>query len=211
LLDTTLEVVEAEVGTLRRLVSEFSDFARLPNASLASVDLAEFLRELERQFAAFPGQWLNDDGGALKEQAESLEGITLSFRVPDAGVLVALDVQLFRRVIVNLVRNAAQAMREAGKVGNIEVALEVAAGAPQLFVDDDGPGIPDGIRPRLFEPYATTRRKGTGLGLAIVQKIVMEHGATVSAGASPLGGARIQIVFPLDAESAAPPSSRSRA
>ena len=65
-----------------------------------------------------------------------------------------------------------------------------------LDIDDNGPGIPDAIRPTLFDPYVTTKSDGTGLGLAIVKKVVVEHGGSVSVDASPLGGARFRIRLP---------------
>jgi signal transduction histidine kinase len=68
----------------------------------------------------------------------------------------------------------------------------------RLHVDDTGPGIPEALRPSIFDPYVTHTAGGTGLGLAIVKKIVVEHGGTIDAAGSPLGGARISIVLPLD-------------
>jgi signal transduction histidine kinase len=65
-------------------------------------------------------------------------------------------------------------------------------------VDDNGPGIPEALRPSIFDPYVTHTVGGTGLGLAIVKKIVVEHGGTIDVDASPLGGARISIVLPVD-------------
>jgi signal transduction histidine kinase len=69
--------------------------------------------------------------------------------------------------------------------------------ACRVSVDDNGPGIPDDARARVFEPFFTTRSRGTGLGLAIVQKVVVNHNGRVSATRSPLGGASIHLAFPL--------------
>jgi nitrogen fixation/metabolism regulation signal transduction histidine kinase len=183
-VNTTLEVVEAEVGTLRRLVSEFSDFARLPKAKVSADDLYAFL-EAQRDQRLL---------GASPESAARVE-----FQVPEGSAPVRLDRQMFRRVLINLINNASQATQAARQPGLIRILAEPAAGKwLRLHVDDNGPGIPEALRPTIFDPYVTHTAGGTGLGLAIVKKIVVEHGGTIDAGDSPLGGARISIVLPLD-------------
>ncbi|HKO90797.1 MAG TPA: ATP-binding protein [Polyangiaceae bacterium] len=191
-VNTTLEVVEAEVGTLRRLVSEFSDFARLPKAKLSFDDLYVFLdseRE-QRQLTGAP------DGGA-----------PLRFEIPrDLPGPVCLDRQMFRRVLINLINNASQATR-ASKQPQLQIVAEPPSGKwLRLHVDDNGPGIPAELRPTIFDPYVTHTAGGTGLGLAIAKKIVVEHGGTIEVDSSPLGGARITITLPLD-DSGAPRGS----
>jgi nitrogen fixation/metabolism regulation signal transduction histidine kinase len=183
-VNTTLEVVEAEVGTLRRLVSEFSDFARLPKAKVSADDLYAFL-EAQRDQRLL---------GASPESAARVE-----FQIPEGSAPVRLDRQMFRRVLINLINNASQATQAARQPGLIRILAEPAAGKwLRLHVDDNGPGIPEALRPTIFDPYVTHTAGGTGLGLAIVKKIVVEHGGTIDAGDSPLGGARISIVLPLD-------------
>jgi two-component system, NtrC family, nitrogen regulation sensor histidine kinase NtrY len=188
LLDTTLEVVEDEVGTLRRLVGEFSDFARLPQAELERADLGPFLRELSEQ------SLLRDDEHAPHDEAAQP---AISFELPEAGAEVMMDRHMLRRVLINLLRNAAQALAQKGAGGRIVVRLEKKAGAYELSVEDDGPGIPPQLRESVFDPYVTTKTDGTGLGLAIVKKIVIEHGGSITAGESSLGGARLCIRLPL--------------
>jgi two-component system nitrogen regulation sensor histidine kinase NtrY len=183
LLDTTLEVVEDEVGTLRRLVSEFSDFARLPQAELEQADLAEFISDLAGR-PLFMEEELAKDGA---------EPPTIRFEIEPGPALVLIDRQMLRRVLINLVRNAAQAMQ--GK-GHIMVRLHRDGDAFHLDVDDDGPGIPVEIRDQIFDPYVTTKTDGTGLGLSIVKKIVIEHRGSIVALDSPLGGARLRVRLP---------------
>jgi nitrogen fixation/metabolism regulation signal transduction histidine kinase len=190
LLDTTLEVVEDEVGTLRRLVGEFSDFARLPHAELERADLAAFLRELgERPLLA-------DEERRTDPEAGLGEAIDIAFDVPDAEAFVEIDRQMLRRVLINLVRNAVQAIGRSGGSGKVVVRLGSDGGERVIDVEDSGPGIPDDLREAVFDPYVTTRTDGTGLGLAIVKKIVVEHGGTIAASRSALGGAKLRVRLP---------------
>ncbi len=205
LLDATLEVVEAEVGTLRRLVGEFSDFARLPRANLEPADLRAFLEEQASQ-ALLRDETLPEDEGSRKPSAR----VDVSFRLPDGPAPAHLDRQMLRRVLINLVRNSFQAIRDQGRAGGkAVVALSRAGDFWQIDVDDDGPGIDAGSRERIFDPYVTTKHDGTGLGLAIVKKIIVEHGGAISAQESPLGGARMRVTIPVG-DSAAAAAALSR-
>jgi two-component system, NtrC family, nitrogen regulation sensor histidine kinase NtrY len=188
LLDTTLEVVEDEVGTLRRLVGEFSDFARLPRAELERADLVEFLKEISERSLL-----LEDE---RRGKAGSGEGARVEFEIPEGPATAEIDRQMLRRVLVNLVRNAAQAHDGANGGGRVLVRLGRDGDFWNLDVDDDGPGIPDELRQAVFDPYVTTKTEGTGLGLAIVKKIVIEHRGVISASKSALGGARLRVRLP---------------
>lgn len=210
LLDTTLEIVEDEVGTLRRLVGEFSDFARLPQARLEEADLREFLLA-QRQRLTLRGDEEARDGE--RESILDLEpGVQVGFDVPEGTALVYLDHQMFRRVLINLVRNAVQAVHESKSVqGQVRVGLRRVDDYWELNVDDSGPGIDDALKAAIFDPYVTGKRDGTGLGLAIVKKIVVEHGGAVVASDGPLGGARMTIRLPALGSSAAAAISEARA
>jgi two-component system, NtrC family, nitrogen regulation sensor histidine kinase NtrY len=196
LVDTTLEIVEDEVGTLRRLVGEFSDFARLPQASLERADLAEFLREQATRFGIREG---DRESGEVLEELLSLgttAQIAVEFAVPSGPCEALMDRQMLRRVLFNLVRNAAQAVlgRENGRV---LVKLRRDGEFWDMDVEDNGPGIPPELRETVFDPYVTTKDDGTGLGLSIVKKIVIEHGGTIRADESSLGGARLRVRLPV--------------
>jgi signal transduction histidine kinase len=105
---------------------------------------------------------------------------------------------MLRRALINLIRNSAQALRDAGKVnGKVQVSLHRSGDFWVIDVDDDGPGIPAEMRERVFDPYVTTKGDGTGLGLAIVKKVVVEHGGGITALTSPLGGARLRVTIPV--------------
>lgn len=116
-----------------------------------------------------------------------------------------IDRQLLRRVLINLVRNAVQAIRGARQQkgspesprGEVRVRAETDSEGIVLLVEDNGPGVPEIIRSRVFDPYFTTKADGTGLGLAIVKKIIVEHGGRIEVLPSPtLGGARFTIHLP---------------
>lgn len=197
LLDTTLEVVEDEVGTLRRLVGEFSDFARLPQAKLEASDLKELLLDQQRRLAlGSDDQAEHETPGPPLTAPLVLEGVSVELDLPSGPAPASIDRQMFRRVLVNLVRNAQQAITQSGKGGRVVVALAPTAGGWRLSIDDDGPGIPAEIQATLFDPYVTTKTDGTGLGLAIVKKIVIEHGGGIEAKPSALGGACFAITLP---------------
>ena len=113
---------------------------------------------------------------------------------------------MLRRVVVNLVRNAVQAIRDARAsgqgadgetLGHVLVSAHPEGDGARIEVEDDGPGIAASMRGRIFDPYFTTKADGTGLGLAIVKKIVVEHGGEIEADRSTrLGGARFVLHLP---------------
>ncbi|MDF3066330.1 MAG: Nitrogen regulation protein ntrY [Polyangiaceae bacterium] len=199
LLDTTLEIVEDEVGTLRRLVSEFSDFARLPQAHLQDADLVEFLGEQRRQIET-EGQ---NEGERSVIRLAARRPI-FSWQLPSSPADVAIDRQMLRRVLLNLIQNAADALADAKvEAPRIEVTLTRQGDFFAVDVDDNGPGIPPALREVVFDPYVTTKHTGTGLGLAIVKKIAIEHGGSATADAGRLGGARLRLTLPARGTAAA--------
>ncbi|MFZ5891899.1 MAG: ATP-binding protein [Myxococcota bacterium] len=197
LLDTTLEIVEDEVGTLRRLVSEFSDFARLPQANLLREDLGAFLAELEKQLKLLDDERADGELPEDLSTALSAAGIKLSFELPPTPAEVLMDRHMFRRVLLNLIQNAMHAARDAPeRDAQIRVRLARKGDYYVLDVEDTGRGIPAEQRERVFDPYVTTKTDGTGLGLAIVKKVVVEHGGSISVADSDLGGARLRVRLP---------------
>jgi nitrogen fixation/metabolism regulation signal transduction histidine kinase len=164
---------------MRRLVDDFSAFAKLPKVEPAPVDLAQAVEDFAR---AHP-EW----------QA--------FLKVERNGQVSALcDRMLLRNVLANLVENAVQAAEAAGRIPEVRIAVTPSSAqrGARLTVDDNGPGIPADVRERIFDPYFTSKEHGTGLGLAIVRKIVLDHGGDVHVDetASPLGGARIVVTLP---------------
>jgi len=200
LLDTTLEIVEEEVGTLRRLVGNFSSFARLPHAELKEASLRDFLRECSEHFGHL-GAELEEEGA---EDVVVSPDVQVRWEIPADELPAAIDKQMMRRVLVNLVRNAVQAVRGSkpevkGETrGHVVVRAEKREDGVDLIVEDDGPGVPETNRERVFDPYYTTKAAGTGLGLAIVKKIVVEHNGSIATRRSEsLGGAAFVVSLPL--------------
>ena len=184
LLATAQEILNEEVGAIRRLVDDFSAFAKLPKVEPAPVDLAQVVEDFAR---------------AHPEWQEFL-------RVERNGKVGALcDRMLLRNVLANLVENAVQAAEATGRKPEIRIAAtdSPADRGARLTVDDNGPGVPADARERIFDPYVTSKEHGTGLGLAIVRKIVLDHGGDVRVDdqASPLGGARFVVTLPTAAGS----------
>jgi two-component system nitrogen regulation sensor histidine kinase NtrY len=106
-----------------------------------------------------------------------------------------VDGDQMRRVIINLVDNAIEAMNRSGSI-TIETQHDRGASLVRLIVSDDGPGIPVAEREKLFMPYYSTKGRGSGLGLAIVRRIVAEHGGTIEAGENVPRGTRFTVELP---------------
>jgi two-component system, NtrC family, nitrogen regulation sensor histidine kinase NtrY len=176
LLDTATEILREEITSLRRLVDDFSAFAKLPKVEPAAVDLHTLLTEVVR---------LQPEWQGLVTVEPSREAVP-----------AMCDRTLFRRVVANLVENAMQAAQGVGRSPEVRIRAEVRNDRSVIVVDDNGPGVPEGERQHIFDPYVTHREGGTGLGLAIVRKIVIDHGGDVSVDKSPGGGARFLVELP---------------
>jgi signal transduction histidine kinase len=171
--ETAVQVLEAETDRLERLAREFADFGRLPEGPQSEVDLVELLEELGR--TGVP------DGVAVRLTANGGPRMLLGHYDP------------LRRAFANLLRNAAEAMKGQGA---IDVIVTGDGSGIAVTIADHGPGIPDDVRQRVFEPYFTTKADGTGLGLALVRQTLEAHRGTIALTATPGGGATFAIVFP---------------
>lgn len=181
---STLTIIR-EVDSLKRMVDEFSKFGKLPEIKLKPTPLGDVIGEV----------------AALYRDYRDLE---FRVRMPGDPPVIDLDQAQFRRVLINLVDNALEAMRQKGTV-TVSLTTDAERGLVLLSVADEGPGVPGDDRERLFQPYYSTKQGGTGLGLAIVDKIVAEHGGTIHIEDNPEGrGSVFVIELPYDA--AAPES-----
>ncbi len=175
-----VEGIRQETDALGRVVTNFLSFARPEQISLAPVDLA-----------SLAGRVADDLRLELPKETE--------VRVTGTFGVVQGDEVLLRQVFANLIRNAAEACDLAGVTPSIAIEgrVDEAQRLVAISVDDNGPGIPDADRSRIFQPFFTTRSRGSGLGLSIVQKIVLLHNGKVSVATASGGGAEIQMTFPL--------------
>jgi signal transduction histidine kinase len=167
------------VGTLQRLVEEFSGFAKLPDVKPSPADLAEVVEDFVRTSPQL----------AEAADVEVARGV--------GEVPVSVDRVLLRRVLANLAANAVEASRPAR--ARVHLGIARTRDRAVLTVADEGPGIERALRDRVFDPYFTTKSEGTGLGLAIVKKIVLQHGGEIQVGERPGGGASFTIALPLRA------------
>jgi signal transduction histidine kinase len=158
------------LADLNRLVGELLQYARPAPPTRRPVELAEFLAETASQARADPA--LRDVTVALSVQA----------------VTWPIDPAMVQRLLLNLVLNAGQAMEGRGR---IELGCRALPGSDgvELWVSDEGPGVPEDQRARLFEPFVTTKVRGTGLGLAVAQQVAEAHGGTITYQPSQSGGA----------------------
>ncbi len=187
---------------LQRRTDPESDTAAEIRRMLALVErLAGFLRQLTGYVrAARTGDARPLDlGQALREVAyivgEDADRRSIAFHVdvPDDPIMVCCPMQHLHQVFMNLILNALQAV---GDGGTVSVRAWRENGRAKVEVCDNGPGIPEGLETRIFEPLFTTRPDGTGLGLAIVAKLMEELGGTVRAENRPGGGARFEVCMP---------------
>ncbi|HVK74142.1 MAG TPA: ATP-binding protein [Kofleriaceae bacterium] len=179
ILEESTATVLEEADRLKRIVSEFSDFARMPKPDVHPADLNEIVA-----------------GALTLYQGATPVERRLSRPLP----LLEVDKGQMTQVLLNLVENARDAI--AGKDdGRILVSTRKgdAGDRVELAVEDNGPGVPPELRDRVFTPYFTTKegKGGTGLGLAIVHRIISDHGGRIVVGEAPGGGARMVVELPL--------------
>ncbi len=183
MFDECVQSIAHEVDAIKKLVNEFSTFARLPAGKHNLHDLNALAQE------------------TIVLIAEAYRDLDIAF-VPDRSLpLFELDREGMRRVLRNLFDNAVVACREGtdGTQGRIEVttrylrSLSIAC----IEVADNGCGIPPDIKERLFEPYFSTKKDGTGLGLAIVATVVADHQAFIRVRDNTPRGSRFIIEMPV--------------
>jgi two-component system nitrogen regulation sensor histidine kinase NtrY len=177
LVEECTTTIVGEVESLKGLVDEFSQFARMPAPRAVSTDLHALLED------------------SLSLYRGLLAEIEIRTHFTDPLPRVSIDPEQIRRVILNLVDNAIEAMDRRGVI-DIETRHDVKNSLVLVVVADNGPGIPPGEREKLFLPYYSTKQRGSGLGLAIVRRIVAEHGGSIDVTDNSPQGTRFAIELP---------------
>jgi nitrogen fixation/metabolism regulation signal transduction histidine kinase len=175
-----METIVRQVDVLRRIASEFSGFGRIQKLDPKPLDLGELLQRVTAPYRSVPGLEL-----------ELTDGAGNGF--PGAGVRVLGDEEGLRKVFTNIFENAREAMSGAGRIRlSVRQAPE---GQVAVLVADEGKGLAEEARARLFEPYFSTKSTGTGLGLAITRSILEELGGSISLSNRPGGGAEVRVTL----------------
>jgi two-component system nitrogen regulation sensor histidine kinase NtrY len=166
-LEQMTGVIIRQTGDLRRIVDEFSKFARMPEPETSTQNLTQLVRD------------------AVLLQQTGQPAVKIIADLPDVDVLADIDATMISQALTNLIKNAGEAIETLSEKGapdnlkpQIVVTLKTNRTSAILTIADNGIGLPED-RARLFEPYVTTRSAGTGLGLPIVKKIIEEHGGTL--------------------------------
>ena len=185
-----------EVSSLKHLVDEFVRFARLPTVSRVPQPMRELV---DRTLGLYEGR---------------MDGVALYIEIPEDLPLILMDAMQMRRVLVNLIDNALEALSvEPERILRIRCELVRDGTMARLTIEDTGAGIPDEDRERLFTPYFSTRKDGTGLGLSIASRIVADHGGYIGVEPNTPRGTRFVIELPVCQESSlstTSPASDSR-
>jgi len=167
-LEQMTDVIVRQTGDLRRIVDEFSKFARMPEPELKAQDLSQILRD------------------AVTLQKAGQPDVKIVADIPKPGVMADLDATMVSQALTNLIKNAGEAIEtlqandpNPAHIPTIRIHMERQEEQVVIRISDNGIGLPED-RARLFEPYVTTRTSGTGLGLPIVKKIIEEHGGSLT-------------------------------
>jgi two-component system nitrogen regulation sensor histidine kinase NtrY len=170
-----------EVAGLKAMVDEFSRFARLPHPRLQPADLNEVVRQTALLYE------------------DRLNGVELQLELAESVPASMLDTEQFKRVFVNLIDNALEALANLSDERRLTITTQHDAAREIVVaeVTDTGEGIQNVDFKRLFQPSFSTRGRGTGLGLAIVERIVSEHGGQIRAAANQPRGAKFIIELPV--------------
>ena len=182
------DTIIRQVGDLRRMVDEFSSFARMPTPIFRETDIGDIVRQ-----SVF-----------LREVAS--DNIKFSSEVPDTPNDIKCDGRLVGQALTNVLKNASESVEariardktsgnDTLEPGHITIAMTQDQDRTIIRIEDNGLGLPTAQKDRLMEPYVTTRTKGTGLGLAIVRRIMEEHGGSVRIADRKPIGARVILSF----------------
>lgn len=175
-----LSAIKHEVERLSRISEQYLSVARRPRPRL----MIEPADDLVRELVAFVRPELDRSSVSIAVHSNESE----SYKIP-------IDESQIRQALLNLIRNAREAMPKGGHI-DIRIEKPNEAGFVAIIIDDTGVGIPEEARASIFDPFFTTKQRGTGLGLAVTRDIIEAHGGSISCEPRSGGGTRFQIVLP---------------
>lgn len=174
-----VETLSRRADGVMHFVESYRQVSRAPQIRRRRFAAAPFVHELERLFLA---DW-------------SREHARLQVTVVPDDLTIDADPDLLAQVIINLLRNGAEAASAQGEFAMLSLDLASIKGGARIEISDNGPGVPAAIRPDIFLPFFTTKAKGTGVGLSFARQVVLAHDGTIQIDDAPGGGARFSIVI----------------
>jgi Signal transduction histidine kinase len=175
-----LEVIESEIHRLDRVVQMLVDFSRPVELDLREQDLRTIVGDVL----------------TLASAELPIRNVTLATQMPPTPLIANVDADLLKQAVLNVIQNGAQAMPEGGK---LEVSLEEDRKAAVLRIADEGVGIPDEIREKIFDLYFTTKSEGSGIGLAMTYRIIQLHHGSIEVQSRSERGTEFRLRIPLSA------------
>ncbi len=176
LLEQVTKTIVGQIETLSRIASQFAHFGRMPERREERFDLREVLAESAKLFQEY-------------------KRVNIRMRLSPEPLVVHADREEMRRAFINVIRNAVQAMGERGTITMTSKSNQTEV---QIEISDTGPGIPEEIRSRLFEPNFSTKSEGMGLGLPLVKKTIVDSHGTVEIRSEAGKGTTVTITLPVE-------------
>ncbi|GAA4827838.1 sensor histidine kinase [Sphingosinicella ginsenosidimutans] len=174
-----VETLARRADGVMHFVESYRQISRAPEIRRRAIDVAAWADELAALFRA----------------SDRAEGVTLDLAV-DAGMALEADPDLMSQVLINLLRNAADAARDHAEAPQVRLAFQRArSGRAQIEVADNGPGVPENLKQDVFLPFFTTKAKGSGIGLSLARQVVLAHRGVISLETAPEGGALFRILL----------------
>jgi nitrogen fixation/metabolism regulation signal transduction histidine kinase len=175
-----VETLSRRADGVMHFVESYRQISRAPQVRPRPIDVEAWGRELEALFRA----------------SDRAEGIDFTLRLAEDPALLEADPDLMSQVLINLLRNAAEAARQHAEKPAVMLSfLRTRAGRTQIEVEDNGPGVPEGLRQDIFLPFFTTKSKGTGVGLSLARQVVLAHRGSINVSDAKGGGALFRIVI----------------
>jgi signal transduction histidine kinase len=178
--DKEINIISQEIRRLDRVVKTFLDFTRPVDLAVEDVDLAAVAREVV----------------SLVRPQATMQKVNLQFSAEPPSIIIRGDRDLLKQALLNVVMNGIEAMRSGG---NLIVRVQVAAPHCILMVQDEGPGIPEENKGKVFQLYFTTKEKGSGIGLAMTFRAVQLHNGTIDFASEAGRGTAFRLRFPMPA------------